>query len=590
MEEDEPVAAELSINKKFAVKYDQRKRREELGRAEELGLLSESESESESEDEGQLLTKKRDLEIHRVLEMIRARDPRIYDSSTALYDEAEDDAERTQSSGDPSASSALKKPRVTVRSMAGHMLQRDGTLESEDEGEEEEEEEVFRGARHSRLEKNRNLAYNEEQRNLRSTLLKELHGESGGEEGVAGEEEEEDLFSKRRSAPSMDEAGISERLLEDDKVASTFSVHDKERLRRFITAPAQKEDDEFLRQFMVNRMWEDRDAMSLPRYRDIVGEDESGAAPGADEAPASRGKEEGEEEDEADLEEVERADDFEREFNFRFEEPDAPGEGVEDRPHLQSFPRGGVEGSMRRQKTKRREARKLREERKAAEKKRIEEELRRLKNIKKRELEAKLNDLAEVSGKQEGATFHEEDLDGEWDPEQHDRRMAELFGEDYYEEEEAEPHASAAGAEGGPTDAAAREEGAAAAGGGEGEGEEDQDEGDWVPRPADEEWAQGNEGQGEGASGVKEERDALLDELYGLDHEDIVAGMPTRFKYRHVPNNDYGLSAQEILALPDPDLNTYARASDAPIAPCSCSPPPAHPPPNPPPPTAASCR
>lgn len=45
---------------------------------------------------------------------------------------------------------------------------------------------------------------------------------------------------------------------------------------------------------------------------------------------------------------------------------------------------------------------------------------------------------------------------------------------------------------------------------------------------------------------------------YELDYEDIVAGMPTRFKYHQVPAADYGLTAEEILLLPDKTLNQYA--------------------------------
>lgn len=39
---------------------------------------------------------------------------------------------------------------------------------------------------------------------------------------------------------------------------------------------------------------------------------------------------------------------------------------------------------------------------------------------------------------------------------------------------------------------------------------------------------------------------AALEETYALDFEDIVGGMPTRFKYRTVPVNDFGLTPQEV--------------------------------------------
>ena len=49
----------------------------------------------------------------------------------------------------------------------------------------------------------------------------------------------------------------------------------------------------------------------------------------------------------------------------------------------------------------------------------------------------------------------------------------------------------------------------------------------------------------------------MQDELYRLDDEGIVAGMPTRFKYRQVERNNYGLSTQEILLARDATLKQF---------------------------------
>jgi len=49
----------------------------------------------------------------------------------------------------------------------------------------------------------------------------------------------------------------------------------------------------------------------------------------------------------------------------------------------------------------------------------------------------------------------------------------------------------------------------------------------------------------------------MLDELYKLDYEDVVAGMPTRFKYRKVQANTYGLSTDEILFSRDTTLKQF---------------------------------
>ena len=49
--------------------------------------------------------------------------------------------------------------------------------------------------------------------------------------------------------------------------------------------------------------------------------------------------------------------------------------------------------------------------------------------------------------------------------------------------------------------------------------------------------------------------DKLLAEYGKLDYEDNIGGLKTRFKYRSVPKEDYGLSTDEILRLKDKELN-----------------------------------
>ena len=85
-----------------------------------------------------------------------------------------------------------------------------------------------------------------------------------------------------------------------------------------------------------------------------------------------------------DEEEVEKQEEYERKYNFRFEEPD----GCD----IASYPRKMID-SVRVGDNSRKEKRKEKEKRKLSEKEKKREEIKRLKNLKKQEILEKLNKI-----------------------------------------------------------------------------------------------------------------------------------------------------------------------------------------------------
>ncbi len=58
---------------------------------------------------------------------------------------------------------------------------------------------------------------------------------------------------------------------------------------------------------------------------------------------------------------------------------------------------------------------------------------------------------------------------------------------------------------------------------------------------------------------------ALMEEYERLDAEDHVAGVACRFRYREVSPEDFGLSTEDILLLPDKELNQARLRSWQPL-------------------------
>ena len=272
------------------------------------------------------------------------------------------------------------------------------------------------------------------------------------------------------------------------------------------------EQDRFLKNYLLNQGWMDKDRDRIPSYKEVVGEVS---------------------EDEAYLEDQDK---YEADYNFRFQEN--AGAQVMANPRV-------VEGSVRKKNEARKTQRMRKLERIEEESNARKEELKRLKNLKKKEIVEKLEKIRSVAGSAEGLAALEDDIEEDFNPEEYDLKMQEAFGDEYYNEEDAELA-----------------------------DKEDEEEGD-IEKPdfdkEDEELglAQGwdTEEKKSGFAAVRKKQkmsfqekvafDKNLEEYYKLDYEDVIGDLPTRFRYRQVKANTYGLDVEDILEADDKELNQH---------------------------------
>ena len=206
------------------------------------------------------------------------------------------------------------------------------------------------------------------------------------------------------------------------KKEKTFEPRNEveEVLMRFWKDDAQLDAaDRYLRKYIWNRMWLDADEKKKDALAATGGEDAAAAKAAAAKA------------DEEEDAELDREDDFERQYNFRFEDPQGAA--------IASYPRQ-VEGSVRvdRRATRRAEKRRERRERKEQEKLARRAEFERLKALQREQIRDRVHAIADALGT-ETLPFDMKQFESEdFDPDTWARQMDRLFDDDFYAHPDAE--------------------------------------------------------------------------------------------------------------------------------------------------------
>lgn len=450
---------ELRINKRFATKYEATARFKELQRGKELLEDNESDSDASDEDEdGEALSAGIDVQIMKTINSIRQKDPSIYDANAKWFQQPEEESSSgSESENDDNTSKTHKKK--TYKDILREQLLRDG---ADGEGEGEQPLQGF-------AKKNASMSYDPEQEKLRREFLASVDKNADSDDS----DDDGGMLVTKGGRAAGSSAGSSSRALKE-AAAQRALDEQMEKLATLSKARsgAEQAQDAFLLDYFKQQKWKGHDIQMTS------GGGGGGHGHSDDSDPEGDG-----DRDVDDDEEVEKAENFESKYNFRFQELLGAGggsEGQQSEAGLQGLQVTGharhVEGSLRRVDDKRKLAREALRERKEHERRQKEEELRRLKNLKRKELQARLQKIAAVGGVSYEAEEEEEEdkedqgpddskkkrkdkkknknkdknrnkkglvvdaagLDEDWDPEAHEALMAAQFGDDYYGAEGAD--------------------------------------------------------------------------------------------------------------------------------------------------------
>ncbi|KAJ7125265.1 KRI1-like family C-terminal-domain-containing protein [Mycena epipterygia] len=573
---------QITINEHYAKAFEYKKEREELQRLkEQYGSDPDSseDDETDSEDlesedsDGEELTPAMDAAILRTLARIKRKDPGIYEEGKNIFGEEQEKTTQsakttlTRPAGPAKAPKDKGKP-LTIRAanLQSALLSRSPSPEAADEP----------------------VTHVEEQRRLRDETIAAFHAVEGDEEEewlvprektmdeVAREEAEYRSFLEKEVGNLRDLVDVGGDIVVTDPAQEDESGTKKKKKKKEkqnkeegTSKPAgsskQEEDQEFLVNYILNRGWIDRSSKRVPTYGEVTSQSKKGKTKAqptddADDSDSEGGADEEDDDEEEVFDDI--VDRFESSYNFRFEEADGS--------QIKSYPRN-LPSLVRREDTTRKDARERRKQRKEEELAKRKEEVRRLKGLKVKEIRARLEKAGVATGEAESLEALGIDLDAPWDPEAHDKQMAGLYALDGEEEEEEGafedgdekptwgddvdigdiPMSPSFGASTSKAEKKKKKK--------KKKDTEDDDgvdidamDADAIPAGGDddEEW--------DGTEEMRKRKlNEWMDEVYALDFNDLVGGMPTRFHYTSVAPQTFALTPAEILLAKDSELNEY---------------------------------
>uniref|UniRef100_A0A182QY25 Protein KRI1 homolog n=1 Tax=Anopheles farauti TaxID=69004 RepID=A0A182QY25_9DIPT len=539
-DQEDTEEVEFRTNRDYAKHYDEFRKKEILGQLknlkEEVGSESDSSDDETTDDE--IVDPEFDKEFFRTLAFLKRKDKNKYTEKPTFFENVK-----------PIEEVALtkrhhKEKPMTVKDYERKvMLERGGVFE-------DEEEDGSHGVQRAE-----SPTAVEEERKIKDEIKQALSklGDDDSDEDDAKPAKGGGLLKERVKSAAEAEKEQSDYIqwLADKKALEPPSEEVKvlEPLKNFWSSEKLSKEDAFLKDYILNKRFVQASG-EVPTYDEIVATSE-------------------------DEEELEKQEEYERKYNFRFEEPDTD--------FIKQYPRS-VDDSVRVEHNKRREQRQALKERKQREKEQQRRELEELKAVKLREIREKIQRLKEIAAT-DNLAMNEDDLESEFDPDEHDRRMQRMFNDEYYgvDEGDQKPEFPELDEELGIENY---------------DVERINDETvDDVPHCEDDDFVmdcdydpttksakethqqelleatRAGKKKGRRQSKFREMLKAekplfdpedektygeYIDEYYKLDYEDMIGDIPCRFRYVETVPNDFGLTIEEILKANTRDLNKWA--------------------------------
>ncbi|CAJ0605182.1 unnamed protein product [Cylicocyclus nassatus] len=531
-DDEDEAGPSLEINKNYAERYDNWRRLEEMQKIKDkYGDDMEDTSSSEEEPEWSAAD---EMHFLRTLSALKGNEASIYDEKSNFWDENEEKAARSTKKK-KKLEKEKEKPMYLKDYERKLVLEKGGQIDESDEEDER---------KHSN--------YFDQQEQIRNALRKEV------EKHDNDEDDDDDLLlpkNKTNEEKAKEDEDFYSWLKEREN-GEIGEGDDLKGLKEAWRDPNIDENEKFLRDYLANKDFIpeiEEHGVTLDDLREV-------------------------EEDEKDLD---RQRDFEQKYNFRFEDP--------DQEFIKQYPRT-VGESIRKTNSKRKEKREEYKERKEREKQERRQEIKELKKMKRAEIEKKLEKLKKMAG--DDIPISIDDIEGDFDPKEYDRRMQQLFNDEYYGKSEdideveqdkpvfsdmddSEDESSSSDYDNFPisTVSDSKSNGVEQNATSRKENGENTQNGAEQTLRTKEDSRRKKKRNSKFREAVQRKKplfdpkektfEEYFNEYYALDYEDIIGDKLTRFKYRQVVPNDFGLSVGEILSADDRQLNAWASLKKA---------------------------